>query len=235
LSYAEYPRTDVSEKITACAVTQYVGIEWDAENRLLAINQGTLRSEFSYDGMGRRTKLLEKNGGIVVDDKRFVWCEIMVCEERNAAGAITKRFQTNGMLDGGTAYFYVRDHLGSVAELTDSTNIVRARYQYDAYGRSAKVSGDKDSSFGFTGHYVHLATGLVIAPFRAYDANLGRWLSEDPLGLEGGPNTYAYAEGCPVGVVDPLGLLNSRTAYNHYRGGTEPLYRCHFRTLTRLP
>jgi len=39
-----------------------------------------------------------------------------------------------------------------------------------------------------------------------YDAELGRWLSRDPIGEEGGVNLYAYVLTNPVNVVDPLGL-----------------------------
>jgi RHS repeat-associated protein len=60
--------------------------------------------------------------------------------------------------------------------------------------------------WGFTGHYHHEKSGLHLAPFRAYDADLGRWLSRDPLGEAGGINLYEYALSNPVNFVDPLGL-----------------------------
>jgi RHS repeat-associated protein len=61
--------------------------------------------------------------------------------------------------------------------------------------------------FGFTGHLAHSPTGLTLAPFRAYDASLGRWISQDPIGLAGGLNLFAYVNGNPVDTADPLGLL----------------------------
>src|SRR5258705_10932475 len=68
-----------------------------------------------------------------------------------------------------TNYFFTRDHLGSVREMTDGAGAIRARYDYDPYGRRTKVSGDLDADFGFTGHYVHAPSGLYMALFRAYD------------------------------------------------------------------
>jgi hypothetical protein len=41
---------------------------------------------------------------------------------------------------------------------------------------------------------------------RYYHPLLGRFLSEDPIGLAAGPNVYAYAEGNPIMVNDPSGL-----------------------------
>lgn len=56
------------------------------------------------------------------------------------------------------------------------------RNDSDPYGRSTRIGGTEDSRFGFTGRYVHVAGGVTLSQYRAYDAELGRWLSEDPLG-----------------------------------------------------
>ena len=49
-------------------------------------------------------------------------------------------------------------------------------------------------------------TGLFYNRYRYYVPHAGRYLTQDPVGLEGGVNTYSYVEGNPVGMVDPLGL-----------------------------
>jgi RHS repeat-associated protein len=110
---------------------------------------------------------------------------------------------------GGTSpgnYTYTFDHLGSLRELVDSTGTVRARYDYDPWGRRTKLTGDLDSERAYTGHFQEEVTGLLLAPFRAYDVETGRWLSRDPLGeMADGPNLYAYVGGNPVNFVDPDG------------------------------
>jgi RHS repeat-associated protein len=84
--------------------------------------------------------------------------------------------------------FYTRDHLGSIRELTDGTQAIRGRYDYDPFGRMTKVQGDRDGAFGFTGDFWHAQSGLNLTLFRAYDPNLGRWVSRDPIGEMGGNN-----------------------------------------------
>jgi RHS repeat-associated protein len=56
------------------------------------------------------------------------------------------------------------------------------------------------------GYYTDSETGLQILTFRYYDAALGRFLTRDPIGFEGGVNLYGYVNNNPLNNVDPLGL-----------------------------
>jgi RHS repeat-associated protein len=184
--------------------------EWDGENRLVAINQGTHRSEFTYDGQSRRIRIVEKDNSVTTSDQRFLWCNLEICEERDSTGSTTtKRFFAEGEQQGSDNFFYTRDHLGSVREITETSLNVSGRYDYSPHGRTTKISGDRDSSFTFTGHYSHAPSGLLQTHYRIYEPNLGRWLSEDPSGLSSGLNLYRYVENACVNLVDPTGLISN--------------------------
>jgi RHS repeat-associated protein len=184
--------------------------EWDAADRLIAINIGTHRSEIQYDGLGRRVHLTEKDAGNVTADRRFLWCGNELCEERDATGGVVmKRFlgqgeQRIGSSDAGV-YFYTRDHLGSVRELVDSAGAVRARYDYGVWGQRTKLTGNLDTDLGFTGFYFHNQSGLSFSRTRAYDSALGKWINQDPIAENGGLNLYRYAANSPSMYVDPSG------------------------------
>jgi RHS repeat-associated protein len=185
--------------------------EWDAANRLVAINADAHRTEIEYDGVGRRVHLTEMENGFVTSEKRFLWCGDDLCEERAASGKLTKRFFSQGeeRINAGATglYFYTRDHLGSVREMTDWAGTVRARYDYTPWGSRVKTEGDLDCAFGFTGFYFHDSSGLNFSRTRAYDAVAAKWLSQDPIREAGGLNLYEYAVNDPVNRTDPSGLF----------------------------
>jgi len=146
--------------------------------------------------------------------KTFVWSGNAIAEERDSTGAnVTKRFfaegeQRIGGTDAGN-YYYTRDHLGSVREVTDSSGLLKGQYDYDAWGNSVVIKGKMQVNFGYTGHYFHQPSGLNLAMYRSYSPNLGRWVSRDPLRnaeFLQGPNLYGYVGNDPVSRTDPSGL-----------------------------
>jgi RHS repeat-associated protein len=173
-----------------------------AENRLTAVTITATghRSEFGYDGMGRRVEIRELDPQTtgsttlaVTNDSKFLWDGLELVETRDTTGAnVLQRYYQQGFVDtDGTVLFYTRDHLGSIRELTDGTQSIQARYDYDPYGRLTQLEGDRTSPFGFAGDFWHSPSSLNLTLYRAYDPNIGRWISRDPIAEEGGENYYA--------------------------------------------
>jgi RHS repeat-associated protein len=187
--------------------------EWDGADRLTAVSSGSTRTEFTYDGLNRLASIRYLTNGIQASLRRFLWCDDQICEERDSSGGLIKRFFRQGMKveSGANAglYYYTRDHLGSIRELTDASGGLRAHYSYAAYGSRTRLAGNMDADFGFADMFWTIEAGLNITWARAYDPALGRWLSRDRLPsaeLTEGPNLYTYARNNPVNNVDPLGL-----------------------------
>ena len=180
---------------------------WDAKNELASITYtGGASTVFSYDVLGHRIGIVEKNsGGTVISTKQLVWDGSKIAEERNVSNTVTKRFFAQGEQISGTSYYYTFDHLGSVREMTDGTGAIQARYDYDPYGRVTPLADNIPSDFQYAGYYEHAISGLNLTLFRAYDPVASRWLSRDPLGEITGPNLYGYVDNSPVNFYDPSG------------------------------
>lgn len=108
--------------------------------------------------------------------------------------------------------FYQCDHLGTPQELTDYEGKVAWSAQYKAWGQAKEAISEAAYSAGmrnpirFQGQYLDEETGLRYNRYRYYDADTARYLTQDPIGLNGGENFYRYAPN-PTGWMDPLGLI----------------------------
>jgi RHS repeat-associated protein len=111
--------------------------------------------------------------------------------------------------------WYQCDHLGTPLELTDQNGEIAWSGQYKAWGEiqeqrlvSAQQHG-LTNPFRFQGQYHDHETGLHYNRYRYYDPAVGRFLSKDPIGFNGGLNLYQYAPN-PIEWVDPLGLAKKK-------------------------
>jgi len=172
---------------------------WNARNQMTATSAGS--ATFSYDALGRRV-------GATVNGSTVNY----LYDGLNPATVSSSLVLASGNLDeiyalvgaSGTTS-YLRDGINNTAVLTSSSGTVSGNYYYSPYGDSVQT-GSATTPFQFTGRENDGATGLYYYRARYYSPQLGRFVSEDPLGIGGGTNFYAYAGGSPVGNFDPLGL-----------------------------
>ncbi|MCC7124014.1 MAG: RHS repeat protein [Acidobacteria bacterium] len=179
--------------------------EWDAHNQLVAVTESSQRAEYSYDGMGRRVRIRTLTGGVETGDSQYVWCNGAICEERTG-GAVSTRFYSSGVERGGT-FYHVRDHLTSIRDITNASGTLQGRLEYDPYGSATVVAGAPVAGLGFGGLRLSDFSGIHLAVYRAYDSRLGRWISQDPIGINGGINLYAYVGNGSTNAIDSSGLV----------------------------
>jgi RHS repeat-associated protein len=119
----------------------------------------------------------------------------------------------NAITQFPVTYYAVKDHLGSVQALVNVSGSVVESYTYDAWGNTTiKNAGGAviaTSAYGnrymFQGREYSTVTGLYNFRARWYAPTIGRWLSKDPIGLEGGFNLYEFCVNNPVNFVDKTG------------------------------
>ena len=108
---------------------------------------------------------------------------------------------------GGIDYWYHTDPIGKVLFISDSTGSIIATYNQEAFGNIISSTGYADNDLHL--HERGQEDGYIDLYYfgaRWYDPELGRWLSPEPLGLDG-PNLYQFCFNDPVNGYDPNGLL----------------------------
>jgi RHS repeat-associated protein len=106
----------------------------------------------------------------------------------------------------GTIRHYKQDALGSVIGLLDDTGIPKTGYTYDPFGNVTILGEPSDNPFQYTGRE-NDNTGLYYYRARYYSPELQRFISEDPIGFNGGSiNLYEYVGNNPINYTDPKGL-----------------------------
>lgn len=210
---------------------------YNFENRVVGVIKDGVESRYYYDPFGRR---LYKD----VAGKRtwFAYSDEGLVAEFDKDGEMLTSYswQPDGpwstdpilLSQGNKHYFYHNDNLGTPQTLTDTEGKVVWLANYNSFGAISIEKEEVGNNLRLPGQYYDEETGLHYNWHRYYEPETGRYLSPDPMGLEGGMNLFSYVDGNPVNWVDPWGLsprpagvLNTQGL--HWRGPATSHYNTH--------
>ncbi len=202
-------------------------LSYDARNRLAGMNVGAKKgtqATYNYNGKGERVvKAVGTTKSLT--PTTFVYSESgQVLGEYTAAGNKEYLYLDSvpvGLvtINGSTTqlYYLETDHLGTPrqaikpgATTASDTLVWKWDYFGSAFGTNAPNPQTLTVNLRFPGQYYDSETGLNYNYFRDYEPGTGRYVESDPVGLGGGINTYAYVNGAPLELIDPLGLDSYR-------------------------
>lgn len=186
---------------------------------------------YAYDAFGRRMKKTlsaRKQGKLAhVSTTRFVWQATTMVQEVKTfvddagAAAVDERtfcFDRRGVMPwaqrtrrrrgkeevSGPWLHLLCDVTGTPEKLVARDGKVAAAWTRAPFG---EVTTEAGTPLRMLGHYADAETGLHYNWHRYYDPATGRYTTPDPIGLDGGPDPFAYAYNAPVTMVDPDGLI----------------------------
>jgi len=189
---------------------------WNSAGQLdsaRTIRQTVLQTaKFGYDYAGRRVR---KTVGSTIT--YYVYDGTHVVAEYTGTGILQRHYSyypgtdhPHSVAIGGTRYYFMGDAIGSVTGLIGPSGggtAIFARYRYTPFGEpDSTYESGITNSVRFAGRELDPETGLYYDRARYYDPQLGRFVSEDPIGVQGGINQYAYADNDPINGRDPSGL-----------------------------
>jgi len=189
-------------------------LTWNSRYQLDTVyTNGVFAEGYEYDALGRRiaTANMEGTTRHVYDDNWQVVADV------DTNGNVIVSYVWGDGIDnllavkvGGVSYYPLTDIQGTVWGYVDSQNNVVARWRYDAWGNVVdefvSIPALANVRYRFQCREWSAATGLIHFRMRWYDSETGRWISKDPILLEGGLNVYAFCGNDPINRTDPSGL-----------------------------
>jgi uncharacterized delta-60 repeat protein/RHS repeat-associated protein len=208
-------------------ITEY---SWDHRNRLVkvvdrdALNGPAVHFVLNtYDPQNRwiaSTVDADGEGSQAAQTTNFVYDENQIVLELDEDGQVKDRYLWGPAVDqlladerSGEVLWPLADHLGTVRDIAvyNAATNVTANANHLVFGAYGEIVSESNPNvgmrIGYTGRPLEKTTGLQNNLYRGYEARVGRWLSEDPIGFEGrDANLDRYVANEPLGSADPTGL-----------------------------
>jgi len=191
---------------------------YDDRNRLTSANGVT----YVYNGKGERvgkstassatTFVFDERGQLIGEytssgSQEYVYLDTTLVGI--VVGAVVGTSTTYKM------YYVETDQLGTPrvaiqpgATTSADTMVWKWDYFGSAFGTHQPNPQTLTVNLRFAGQYYDAETGMVSNGYRdCYDPATGRYCESDPIGLDGGINSYTYVSDRPLTKIDPDGLI----------------------------
>ena len=225
----EYDAEGNRTKKTEISSGDYVEYAWDHRNRLVSVtyrNSSDVKTKevaYNYDAFDRRIgKDVDDDGNGTFDrGERYVYDGSDIVLVFTDAGALTERLLYGPAVDqplaseagSGDVRWMLADNQGTIRDVaeydpgTDTTSVVN-HLQYGSFGIiTAQTNASEEPRHTYTGREWDADAELYYYRARWYDAGVGRFISEDPIGFNGDPtNLSRYVGNSPGNFNDPSGL-----------------------------
>jgi len=190
---------------------------WNALGQLASVTTNGSTTTFGYDGLGRRVR--KTTNGVAT---YFLYDGDNIVMQLSSTGQPQLEFSYYPGVDQphavrqsstGAVYYYVTSQPGHVSALVNASGQVVNRYDYTPFGQAIATTEQIAQPFRYTARQLDSETGLYYYRARYYDPAIARFISEDPIGLAGGVNQYAYVGNDPINRLDPSGTCELWAKY----------------------
>ncbi|MBI2787277.1 MAG: RHS repeat-associated core domain-containing protein [Elusimicrobia bacterium] len=204
-----------TSKTGAEGQTQYV---WDSSNQLIQVQRPDgVTVDYTYDGMGRAVQMTVTTDTMTTT--KFVRDGSAIIATLDGSNNLTGLYTHSGtgreplsLRRGASSYYLHDDILSSIVAATGQSGQIVERAEYASYGQPVFVDQAASTAtasfignvYAYTGAERSAEIGLSRHGIRYLDIQIGRWISEEPFGLDG-TNRYWYANSNPYRFVDNSG------------------------------
>lgn len=197
---------DANGSLTSDGTSTYT---WNPAGALSGVTTPTASYSYAYNPAGQRAG--STTGGVTTTSLYDGGTLI----QQSSGGSVTASYMSTGpgatvqvSNSAGTTVPLI-NQVGSTTRLTGPAGAIATTYSYDPAGNTT-VTGTANPSPERYATSQADPTGIDQMGARYYDPALGRFISQDPLGISGGsPNLYEYAQDNPVNLNDPSGMCGS--------------------------
>ncbi|WNZ10883.1 polymorphic toxin-type HINT domain-containing protein [Streptomyces sp. 11x1] len=176
---------------------------------------GSELTRYAYDADGNllvRTTPSETIASLAGTELRTDGTNVTATRHYTSGTATVAMRTTEGTTaTNGKLTYLMGDTQASTQIAVDATTGTSTRRRYTPFGDERSGTLPTGTDNGFLGKTEDTSTGLSLLGARAYDPNLGRFLSPDPLSSPYKPqnlSSYSYSYNNPVNLMDPTGLEN---------------------------